>query len=73
MARGRWTLLRQSEKAELWQRDLLDPSGSPVTLFEGSTFVRLANGERRQTPDRPSFSSLAQGEAWFENAAQSID
>ena len=72
MASGNWTRLRESEGAELWRHDLLDPSGSPVTLFEGYTFVRLGNGERRKTPEQATFSDLAQGEAWFEDASQRV-
>jgi hypothetical protein len=60
------TVLKQHEKAELWRQDRLDPSGNPVSIYYGATFIRLPNGERRQTPDKPAFSSAAQGEAWYE-------
>ena len=59
-----WTLLQRHEKAELWRQDRLDPGGNPVAIFHGSTFMEIG-GQRRQTPERPTFSSQAEGEAWF--------
>jgi hypothetical protein len=60
-----WTLLKSHPKAELWRQDRLDPGGNPVTLYRGSTFLKLPGGERRKTPEDPAFGTLAEGEAWF--------
>lgn len=60
-----WTLLKSHARAELWRQDRLDPSGNPVSLYRGSTFIELPGGERRKTPDNAVFRTLADGEAWF--------
>ncbi len=52
-------------RAELWRQDRNDPSGNPVSIYRGSTFLQLPNGERRMTPVDLSFRTLAEGEAWF--------
>jgi hypothetical protein len=66
MSNRPWTLLKSHERAELWRQDRLDPAGDPVIIYRGSTFMRLPNGERRQTPESHAFGTLAEGEAWFE-------
>lgn len=64
MAARPWTILKSHPKAEIYRQDRLDPAGNPVSIFHGATFVEV-EGRRMQTPDRPSWGSQVEAEAWF--------
>ena len=59
-----WTILKKEGLFELWRQDRPDPAGSPIVIYRGTVFM-MVGGERRQTPEQPTFTDLAKAEAWF--------
>ena len=61
-------LFGKANSKEIWYKEVQDPAGNWLPIFEGRKFIVTTDGAVFRTPDDPLFRSETEAQDWLNRA-----